>query len=201
MNVLRACNEGNLRLVVLNACESRLHAEELAQVVHCVVSMNRAISDRAAIQFAASFYGALAFGRSVQKSFDQGVARLNVEGIDEADVPQLLVRAGVDASRVKLVRPERDEIVTRAQDPTTAAATPTPTSTSGCFEVERLSDVTFLRFKDIFTSDAKRVEAHELINLLKSDTNRKFVFRLDVNYMTSSMCSTLVHLKRRVRRP
>ena len=57
MNVLRSCNEGNLRLVVLNACNTRPQAEALTEVVDCVVSMNRTITDRAAIKFAASFYG------------------------------------------------------------------------------------------------------------------------------------------------
>jgi WD40 repeat protein len=103
VNVLRACDEGNLRLVVLNACQSRSQAEALTAVVPCVVSMNRTITDRAAIQFAASFYGALAFGRSVQNAFEQGVARLSAEGSGEVDTPELLVRAGVDASRVVLV--------------------------------------------------------------------------------------------------
>ena len=103
VDVLRSCDEGNLRLVVLNACDTRPQAEALTEVVDCVVSMNRTITDRAAIKFAASFYGALAFGRSVQKAFDQGVARLRAEGIAEADTPELLVRAGIDASRVVLV--------------------------------------------------------------------------------------------------
>ncbi len=57
VNVLRSCNEGNLRLVVLNACDTRPQAEALTDVVDCVVSMNRTITDRAAIKFAASFYG------------------------------------------------------------------------------------------------------------------------------------------------
>ena len=74
VDVLRSCDEGNLRLVVLNACDTRPQAESLIEVVDCVVSMNREITDGAAIKFAASFYGALAYGRSVQKAFDQGVA-------------------------------------------------------------------------------------------------------------------------------
>jgi hypothetical protein len=77
----------------------------LTEVVHCIVSMNRTISDRAAIKFAASFYGALAFGRSVKTAFDQGLARLSAEGIAEADTPELLVRGGVDASKLVLVSP------------------------------------------------------------------------------------------------
>jgi hypothetical protein len=103
VKVLRSCNEGNLRLVVLNACNTRPQAEALTEIVDFVVSMNRTITDQAAIKFAASFYGALAFGRSVQKAFDQGVARLSAEGIAESDTPELLMRAGVDASRVVFV--------------------------------------------------------------------------------------------------
>jgi WD40 repeat protein len=109
VDVLRSCDEGNLRLVVLNACDTRPQAEALTEVVDCVVSMKQSISDRAAIKFAASFYGALAFGLSVQKAFDQGVARLRLEGLSETGTPDLLARAGVDASRVVLIgsTPER----------------------------------------------------------------------------------------------
>ncbi len=100
MDVLRACDEGNLRLVVLNACDTRPQAEALTEVVDCVVSMNRTITDWAAIKFAASFYGALAFGRSVQKAFDQGVARLRAEGIAEVRHAGVAWSAsGIDASR------------------------------------------------------------------------------------------------------
>jgi hypothetical protein len=103
VNVLRSCDEGNLRLVVLNACDTRALAMALIEIVDCVVSMNQTITDRAAIKFAASFYGALAFGRSVQRAFDQGVARLSAEGIAEVETPELLVRAGVDAAQLVLV--------------------------------------------------------------------------------------------------
>jgi hypothetical protein len=110
VSVLRSCDEGNIRLIVLNACHTRSQAEALTAVVDCVVGMDRSISDRGAIKFAASFYGALAFGRSVQKAFEQGVARLSAEGIAESDTPELLVRAGVDASQVTLVGPARNKV-------------------------------------------------------------------------------------------
>jgi hypothetical protein len=105
VEVLSACDEGELRLVVLNACDTRPQAEALTEVVDCVVSMSREITDRAAIRFAASFYGALAFGRSVQRAFDQGRARLRAEGLAEEGTPELLVRAGVDASSLVLISP------------------------------------------------------------------------------------------------
>jgi WD40 repeat protein len=103
VNVLRACDQGNLRLVVLNACHTRSQAESLTEIVDCVVSMNRTISDRSAILFAASFYGALAFGHSVQRAFEQGVARLSAEGSAEVDTPELVVRAGIDAAQIVLL--------------------------------------------------------------------------------------------------
>ena len=110
------CNDGNLRLVVLNACNTRPQAEALTDVVDCVVSMNRTISDYAAIKFAASFYGALAFGRSFQRAFDQGVARLSAEGIHESDTPELLVRTGVDAAELALVGKARSEVAAADAD-------------------------------------------------------------------------------------
>jgi WD40 repeat protein len=117
VNVLCSCDEGNLKLVVLNACHTRSQAEALTEAVDCVISMKRAITDRAAIQFAASFYGALAFGRSVQKAFEQGVARLSAEGIGEVETPELLTRAGVDAFRVVLVGSKPSQPSTPAEAP------------------------------------------------------------------------------------
>ena len=116
VDVLRACNEENIRVVVLNACHTRPQAEALSEVIDCVISMNRAISDVGAIKFAASFYGALAFGRSVKNAFDQGLARLKAEGIWETETPELVVRVGVDASTLHLVGP-RDEAAASKPEP------------------------------------------------------------------------------------
>lgn len=103
VEVLRSCDAGNIRVVVLNACHSRTLAEALVEIVDCVVSMDQEISDRAAIKFAASFYGALAFGRSVQNAFEQGVARLQGEEGSEAKTPGLHVKPGIDAGKLVLV--------------------------------------------------------------------------------------------------
>jgi hypothetical protein len=103
MDLFRTLRD-NIRVVVLNACYSRMQAEGIAQHIDCVVGMRRAIGDRAAIRFAASFYRALAFGRSVENAFEQGLVSLNLEGITEADTPVLVVqRRGVDPARVVLV--------------------------------------------------------------------------------------------------
>jgi hypothetical protein len=93
----------NVRVVVLNACFSRPQAEALAQTIDCTVGMNRAIGDEAAVVFAASFYQAIGFGRSVEEAFELGRAALLLEGIAEDKTPQLHVRDGVDASKTVLI--------------------------------------------------------------------------------------------------
>jgi len=96
----------NVRVVVLNACYSRPQAEAITEVIDCAIGMNRAIGDRAAITFAASFYRAIGFGRSVQGAFDQGRTALLLAGIPEENTPELLMRSGVAASSIYLIEPQ-----------------------------------------------------------------------------------------------
>jgi hypothetical protein len=93
----------NLRLVVLNACFSRAQAEAITQVIDCVVGMNQAVGDAAAITFAASFYRAIGFGRSVANAFSLGTGALLLEGIPEEGTPELVARQGVDPDQIVLV--------------------------------------------------------------------------------------------------
>jgi CHAT domain-containing protein len=94
----------NIRVVVLNACFSHPQAEAITEVIDCAIGMKRAIGDEAAITFAASFYRAIGFGRTIQQAFDQGKTALMLEGIPEQDTPELLVRAGVDPNAIFLVK-------------------------------------------------------------------------------------------------
>src|SRR5262245_22196886 len=73
----------DVRVVVFNACYSRDQADALAKVIDCTVGMNRPIGDEAAIVFAASFYQALGFGRSVKEAFELGKAALLLQDIRE----------------------------------------------------------------------------------------------------------------------
>lgn len=93
----------NIRVVLLNACYSQIQADALTSTIDCTIGMNKAISNRAAIVFAASFYRAVGFGRSLQKAFDIGKAALLLEGIAEHDTPKLSLRDGVNPSDVVLV--------------------------------------------------------------------------------------------------
>lgn len=95
----------NIRVVVLNACYSQPQAVAISEQIDCTIGMNTAIGNAAAIKFAASFYRALGFGRSVQEAFEQGKTALLLEGIPEAHTPVLLARPGVDPTQVVLVAP------------------------------------------------------------------------------------------------
>lgn len=88
----------NIQIVVLNACYSRLQAEGITEVIDYVIGMSDTIGDEAAIIFAASFYRAIGFNRTVQEAFDQARTALLLEGIPEEDTPELLVRPGINPS-------------------------------------------------------------------------------------------------------
>lgn len=98
----------NVQVVFLNACYSQPQAKAITSVIDCAVGMNNKIMDGAAIVFAASFYRAIGFGRSVQEAFDQGKTALLLEGYLQHNTPELLAKAGIDACRVVLVTPEQD---------------------------------------------------------------------------------------------
>jgi hypothetical protein len=95
--------EGELRVVVLNACFSMAQARELTDSVDCAIGMSAAIGDRAAIVFAGAFYRAIGYGRSVRTAFDLGVNAMQLFGIPEDATPRLFTRTGREASRIVLI--------------------------------------------------------------------------------------------------
>ena len=97
--------KGRIRVVFLNACFSQAQAEAIVQEIDCAVGMSWAIGDQAAITFAAAFYRALGFGKSVQNAFEQAKVALQLEGIPEEGTPRLLTKLGIDADKVILVNP------------------------------------------------------------------------------------------------
>src|SRR5579883_256347 len=58
--------------VVLNACYSEVQAAAIAKHIPSVIGMNKAIGDRAAIEFAVLFYAALGSGESVEFAYKLG---------------------------------------------------------------------------------------------------------------------------------
>ena len=95
----------DIRVVVLNACFSKRQAEAINRVIDYTVGMEEEIGDNAAIEFAAAFYQAIAYGRTVGEAFELGCNSLRLHGIPEENTPQLMVRAGVDPNDIVLANP------------------------------------------------------------------------------------------------
>ena len=103
---LFAVLKGNIRLVVLNACYSEEQARAIVKKIDFVVGMADSIGDDEARAFAVALYRGLAYGKSVQTAFALGLNELQLEGLmGDVAVPELLVRDGVDASAVALLKP------------------------------------------------------------------------------------------------
>jgi hypothetical protein len=93
----------NIKIVFLNACHSTVQIDGLRETIDFTIAMNTSIGDKAAVIFAAYFYQALAFGRSVLDAFELAKNQLELEGIDESKTPELLVRDGVVAAKAYLM--------------------------------------------------------------------------------------------------
>jgi CHAT domain len=116
----------NVHLVLLSACHSAPIAEALADVIPCTIGNRAQISDSAAITFAASFYQALGFGRSIQEAFDLGRNALMNLQIPEHKTPRLYSRKGAsDPTKVILVAGQ-----------TVASPRPAADTVAGCGETK-----------------------------------------------------------------
>lgn len=93
----------NVRLVLINACHGDILAKAVTQHVDCAIGVPNPISDETAQIFAASFYRALGFGRTVSNAFEQGLTALSLEGISEGEMPKLFVKEGVDPVKITLL--------------------------------------------------------------------------------------------------
>ena len=77
-------------------------------VIDCAVGMSDEIKDSAAVAFAASFYEALGYGRSVQDAFDLALVQLTAAGADRT-LAKLHKRRGVKPADIILVTPSRPQ--------------------------------------------------------------------------------------------
>ena len=97
--------QDNLRLVVLNACHSEPLAAALVEHIDYAVGMNKPIDDEVAIEFSASFYQAIAFGRSIDAAFRLGCNALRLRQIRADQTPRLKAKASGDTGSLVLVGP------------------------------------------------------------------------------------------------
>ncbi|KYC42706.1 hypothetical protein WA1_15305 [Scytonema hofmannii PCC 7110] len=76
--------------VLLNACYSEEQAKAIHQHVECVIGMERAITDDAAIKFSTAFYDALGAGRNYDDAFKIGCNNIKMYGIPESLTPKII---------------------------------------------------------------------------------------------------------------
>ena len=92
-----------VQLVVFNACYSEIQAKAIVEHINAAIGMSISISDDAAKIFATQLYSSIAFGLSIQQSFNQAVASLMMHSIPEENTPQLYGKPNVDLNTIFLV--------------------------------------------------------------------------------------------------
>lgn len=85
-----------IECVVLNVCYSEVQARAIVEHIPFVVGMNKAIGDRAAIEFAIGFYDGLGAGKTVEFAYKLGCNSIEIAGIPEHLTPQLLRKNSID---------------------------------------------------------------------------------------------------------
>ena len=78
--------------VLLERCYSEVQATEIHQHIDCVIGMNKAIGDKAAIKFSVGFYTALWSGMNYEDCFDIGCTSIDLQGIPEFLTPKIKIR-------------------------------------------------------------------------------------------------------------
>ena len=92
----------NIDLVFLNACYSKKQSIGIAKHVNCVIGMSDAIPDDTAIEFASTFYSSLGFGKNIQDAYDLAIAQLGLLSMPGDRIPKLIVKEGMDASKIHI---------------------------------------------------------------------------------------------------
>lgn len=94
-----------IELLVFNTCFSENQAINVTEHVSAAIGMGTSIGDEAARVFAAQFYSALGFGKSVGEAFGQAKVALMLKNIPEEDTPKLHVSQQLNENEIVLVQP------------------------------------------------------------------------------------------------
>lgn len=89
---------GDLRCVLLNACNSQPQAEAISRFVPYAIGMRDNVSDAAAIEFAVGFYDALGAGKTIEEAFGIACSAIRTFGVPGHSTPVLYRRPGLDDS-------------------------------------------------------------------------------------------------------
>ncbi len=73
-------------------CYGQTQEHAIRQKIQYVIGMDRAIGDRAAIEFAVGFYAAIGAGESYKLAHNLGCNAIRLAELNEHSTPQLLTR-------------------------------------------------------------------------------------------------------------
>ncbi|MBD2743795.1 CHAT domain-containing protein [Coleofasciculus sp. FACHB-1120] len=117
-----------IECVLINACYSEIQARVIHEYIDYLIGMNRPIGDEAAIKFSIGFYDALGAGEPYARCFEIGRASIDLEGIPEAETPQLKARPrAYSLSGIKESEESKEAI---APSPPIALSPPIPQKTT-----------------------------------------------------------------------
>ncbi|MEN9609466.1 MAG: hypothetical protein RLZZ628_280 [Bacteroidota bacterium] len=81
--------EGNIKLVVLNACYSEAQAKVISKFGMYVIGMTNTIKDNVAIDFASGLYLGLGLGKNIQGAYNYSKILLNHKHSNFTDLPKV----------------------------------------------------------------------------------------------------------------
>lgn len=119
------------KLVVLNTCHSRSHAEAIAEHVGCVIAMDGEIRDDVAVDFARDLYSSLTFGDSVDGAFRRARTTVGQNMPTQRDVPAL-IRGRLDPATIRFATTARRPALGRPTTAVRSPAVPTPCAKIFC---------------------------------------------------------------------
>lgn len=101
INIVKIAGK-QLKIVVLNACESSKMAAPLTDVVDIAIGMNVSIGDDAARAFAVQLYSSIGENIPIGLAFEQARFAISANGISEADTPVLHYKKGIRPEKYHL---------------------------------------------------------------------------------------------------
>lgn len=93
---LLALYNTHLRLVLLNACFTKIQARLISEVIDYAIGTGKGIGDKAGVAFAGAFYRALGFNKSIKDAFDSAKAELALVKMPRTQGIELFVRDGLN---------------------------------------------------------------------------------------------------------
>jgi hypothetical protein len=119
-DLIGACDDPPVDVVVGTSCHSDELARMMSRIVPCAVDMTGRVEPSSATTFSQAFHHAVSAGHSVQRAFDDARRNLALGGGGDGSAPTLHARQGIDPRALFLVPSHLKRL------PASAARKPSP---------------------------------------------------------------------------